>query len=190
MKPENVQVMHWLMKLRSSILSNVRSEEIKTLFNSVILLRHSTQERPDPMLARAEILKLNAGVIPEFPDMKKVRGISNNFSNRFDFEGDWEKIISCRTYRELWTDVRKSVQNTEEVSLPEELKGFNFGSRLEAALKSNRRIIWTTVPIRACPTHHMTIPSSEISKMQRYGVGKTSGCCGKFVILADDQSDE
>lgn len=188
LQPEAAQARGWLDRLIKALLNaGVPPERRDDVAVAVLTVLGMSPEPGLCRWARGCLLRLNVDFAGEVPSRDGILGFQSVLPQQTTFSELWTRLRTLRTYQEQVHSYLQALEHGKPSSdypdLPSEAR--EEWPVLEDAITSTQsraKLLFAKGALGVCPRCHITLPSSEVYKLQSTGIATAKNCCGRIVI--------
>jgi hypothetical protein len=188
LQPEITRVKSWLQRLIPALVkAGVPAERREDVAATILLLAGMGSGANGYRWAREYLLPMSVDICADIPSMNGVPGFRAVLPQRVASTEVWAELQKIRTYPEQVRAYLLALNGGTPSSDYGELakQAFEEWPVLEDALTSamaRQRILELNRWQESCPRCHMSLPMSEVSKLQSFCVGTAKNCCGRVIL--------
>jgi hypothetical protein len=192
LRPEVTRVKSWLERLVNAMLKvGVPAERRDDAAAAILLLLGMWQETSGYRWARDCLLRLNVDLSGDVPSAKGVQGFQSILPPNVPLDELWAGLKRIRTYPEQVRAYLIALKNGKSVTgygdLAKEAR--EEWPILEEAFKSEisrKRILELSHWRESCPRCQISLPTSEVFKLQSLRIATAKNCCRRVLIWTGD----
>jgi hypothetical protein len=192
LRPEVRRVKAWLERLINALLrASVPAERRDDVAAAILLLSAMGQEQSGYRWARNCLLRMNIDFSGNIPSTKGVQGFQSILSQNVALDELWTRLQAIRTYPEQVRAYLNALKNYKPATgygdLAKEAR--EEWPTLEDAFtseSSRKRILELAHWRESCPHCHISLPTSEVFKLQSFCIATAKNCCRRIIIWTGD----
>lgn len=189
LQPDPAQAKHWLDRLVKALSNAIVSEQRRDDVAAAILVLTASSKPGLERWARGSLLRIGVALSGEPPSMAGVAGFQSMLPPQVTVPELWARLCNLRTFGEQVSSYLRTWELGKASDGYEELPSHapNEWPLLEGAISSPKlreRVVFAKAPFGACPRCHITLPQSEVSKLETIGVATAKSCCSRIVLAS------
>jgi len=192
LRPDVARVKTWLERLiRSLLKAGVPPDRRDDVAAAILLMLSNWQEPNGYRWAREGLLRMNVDLAGPIPSTDGIKGFQAALPQRATPADLWTKLNATRTYAEqvrAYLNALKNGQPSPEYQglAKETVEEWPI---LEDALTSEisrKKILELKRWQESCPRCQISLPTSEIFKLESVRVATAKNCCNRVIIWAGE----
>jgi hypothetical protein len=192
LRPEVTRVRGWLERLVNALLkAGVPAERRDDVAAAILLLLGMWQEASGYRWARDCLLRLNVDFSGDIPSTKGVQGFQSILSPDVPLDELWAGLQRIRTYPEQVRAYLTALKNGKPATgygefAKEAREEWPILEEAFASETSRKRILQLSHWRESCPHCQISLPTSEVFKLQSLRVATAKNCCRRILIWTGD----
>jgi hypothetical protein len=192
LRPDVTRVKTWVERLIKALLkTGVPPERRDDVASAILLMLGIWLEPGGYRWARDCLLRMNVDFAGDIPSTDGVKGFQSVLPQNLVLAQSWTELRRIRTYpeqvRTYLLALESGKPSSEYGDLAKEAR--EEWPTLEEAFTSDvarRRVLELRRWQESCPRCHMSLPTSEVFKLQSFCVATATNCCRRVIVWTGD----